>query len=100
MADLLLLTPASGGSAQVLPALGLLSHRVRVLPVEPSALVDAPDADIVVLDALRRKRNLSDYEGDPVSEATLTEAKAQAVKLLTHTETWLRANRPDAMGDA
>ena len=48
MADLLLLTPASGGSAQVLPALGLLSHRVRVLPVEPSALVDAPDADIVV----------------------------------------------------
>ena len=52
MADLLLLTPASGGSAQVLPALGLLSHRVRVLPVEPSALVDAPDADIVVLDVM------------------------------------------------
>ena len=38
MADLLLLTPTAGGSAQVLPALGLLSHRVRVLPVEPSAL--------------------------------------------------------------
>lgn len=53
MADLLLLTPASGGSAQVLPALGLLSHRVRVLPVEPSALVDAPDADLVLLDARR-----------------------------------------------
>lgn len=53
MADLLLLTPTSGGSAQVLPALGLLSHRIRVLPVEPSALVDAPDADIVVLDARR-----------------------------------------------
>jgi DNA-binding response OmpR family regulator len=53
VADLLLLTPTSGGSAQVLPALGLLSHRIRVLPVEPSALVDAPDADIVVLDARR-----------------------------------------------
>jgi len=53
VADLLLLTPASGGSAQVLPALGLLSHRVRVLPVEPSALVNAPDADIVLLDARR-----------------------------------------------
>jgi DNA-binding response OmpR family regulator len=53
VADLLLLTSASGGSAQVLPALGLLSHRIRVLPVEPSALVDAPDADIVVLDARR-----------------------------------------------
>lgn len=53
MADLLLLTSASGGSAQVLPALGLLTHRVRVLPVEPSALLDAPDADVVVLDARR-----------------------------------------------
>ncbi|WP_298454813.1 response regulator transcription factor [uncultured Cellulomonas sp.] len=53
MAELLLLTPTAGGSAQVLPALGLLSHRVRVLPVEPSALVDAPDADVVVLDARR-----------------------------------------------
>ena len=53
MADLLLLTPVSGGSAQVLPALGLLAHRIRILPVEPSALVDAPDADIIVLDARR-----------------------------------------------
>jgi DNA-binding response OmpR family regulator len=53
VADLLLLTPTAGGSAQVLPALGLLSHRIRVLPVEPSALVDAPDSDIVLLDARR-----------------------------------------------
>ena len=56
--------------------------------------------DIIVLDALRRKRNLSDYEGDPVSEAILAEALSQATKLLAHTEAWLRANRPDAMGDA
>lgn len=53
MADLLLLTPSTGGSAQVLPALGLLAHRVRVLPVEPSALLDAPDADVLLLDARR-----------------------------------------------
>ncbi|MGV8967434.1 MAG: winged helix-turn-helix domain-containing protein [Cellulomonas sp.] len=53
MADLLLLTATAGGSAQVLPALGLLSHRIRVLPIEPSALVDAPDSDIVLLDARR-----------------------------------------------
>jgi len=53
VADLLLLTPSAGGSAQVLPALGLLSHRIRVLPVEPSALIDAPDADLVLLDARR-----------------------------------------------
>ncbi len=53
MADLLLLTPSAGGSAQVLPALGLLNHRVRVLPMEPSALLDAPDADVLLLDARR-----------------------------------------------
>ena len=53
MADLLLLTPTSGASAQVLPALGLLAHRVRVLPVEPSALLDAPDVDVLLLDARR-----------------------------------------------
>ncbi|KGM13880.1 response regulator transcription factor [Cellulomonas bogoriensis] len=53
MADLLLLTPSAGGSAQVLPALGLLGHRVRVLPVEPSALLDAPDSDVLLLDARR-----------------------------------------------
>lgn len=53
MADLLLLTPSAGGSAQVLPALGLLNHRVRVLPVEPSALLDAPDVDVILLDARR-----------------------------------------------
>ncbi len=53
MADLLLLTATAGGSAAVLPALGLLNHQVRVLPMEPSALVDAPDADVVLLDARR-----------------------------------------------
>jgi len=53
VADLLILTPATGGSVEVLPALGLLSHRIRVLPMEPSALVDAPDSDVVLLDARR-----------------------------------------------
>ena len=53
MADLLLLTPSTEGSAQVLPALALLGHRVRVLPSEPSALLDAPDSDVLLLDARR-----------------------------------------------
>ncbi len=51
MAELLLLTSAPGGSVQVLPALGLLSHRVRTLPLEPSAIVEAPEVDIILLDA-------------------------------------------------
>jgi DNA-binding response OmpR family regulator len=35
----------------VLPALGLLSHRVRVIPAEPAALVNAPTSDLVIVDA-------------------------------------------------
>lgn len=59
----------------------------------------APD-EIIVLDALRRQRNITDYEGDPVSEATLATCLRQAASLLAHTEQWLRAHRPDALGDA
>lgn len=51
MAELLMLIPGPVGSADVLPALALLSHRVRVLPAEPSVLLDAPDADAILLDA-------------------------------------------------
>ena len=53
MAQLLLLTNTLAPSAEVVPALGLLSHHVRILPAEASALVDAPQADIVVVDARR-----------------------------------------------
>lgn len=53
MAHLLLLTNALAPSAEVLPALCLLSHHVRILPAEPTALVDAPPADLVLVDARR-----------------------------------------------
>jgi len=53
MSQLLLLTNALAPSAEVLPALGLLSHVVRVAPAEASALVDAPPADVVIVDGRR-----------------------------------------------
>ena len=53
MAHLLLLTNALAPSAEVLPALGLLSHHVRILPAEATALIDAPPADAVLVDARR-----------------------------------------------
>jgi DNA-binding response OmpR family regulator len=48
-----LLTNALEPSDEVLPALGLLLHSVRVAPAEASALIDAPPADIVLVDARR-----------------------------------------------
>ena len=50
MGTLLLLTSALQPSAEVLPALALLPHQVKVLPAEGSALLDAPDADVVLVD--------------------------------------------------
>ncbi|MEV4889058.1 winged-helix domain-containing protein [Nonomuraea sp. NPDC050547] len=51
MSNLLLLTNALEPSAEVLPALGLLLHSVRVAPAEASALIDAPPSDTVIVDA-------------------------------------------------
>lgn len=53
MSNLLLLTSALEPSAEVLPALGLLLHAVRVAPAEVSALIDAPPSDAVLVDARR-----------------------------------------------
>ncbi len=53
MAKLLMLTNSLGASADVLPALGLLQHDVRILPAEVSVLIDAPIADCIFVDARR-----------------------------------------------
>ena len=49
MAQLLVLTSLS--EQEALPALSLLSHRVRYIPAEPASLVSAPAHDLVFLDA-------------------------------------------------
>ena len=50
MSTLLLLTSALQPSAGVLPGLSLLPHQVKVLPAEGSALLEAPDSDLVLVD--------------------------------------------------
>ncbi len=50
MSSLLLLTSALQPSAEVLPALALLPHQVKILPAEGSALLEAPDVDVVLVD--------------------------------------------------
>lgn len=53
MSSLLLLTDALAPTAEVLPALGLLQHQVRVLPADGAALLDAPRVDAVLVDGRR-----------------------------------------------
>jgi DNA-binding response OmpR family regulator len=50
VATLLVLT---GAPDAALPSLGLLAHTVRAVPPEPAALLDAPSADLLVVDARR-----------------------------------------------
>ena len=50
MTDLTLMTFASD-PATVLPSLALLSHRVRVLPMDAASLVKMPENTILFLDA-------------------------------------------------
>jgi HEPN domain-containing protein len=52
---------------------------------------------IVVLDQLRKKRNLSDYSGEGIGEEDAAACVRTAEKLLSTVEQWLRANRPNLM---
>jgi DNA-binding response OmpR family regulator len=62
MSALLMLTSALQPSAEVLPALALLPHTVRVLPAEGTALLEAPPVDLILVDGrqdLAKARDLS-----------------------------------------
>ncbi|MGI9197972.1 MAG: winged helix-turn-helix transcriptional regulator [Candidatus Nanopelagicales bacterium] len=50
---LLLLTQAVEPSTEVLPALSLLPHHVRVIPAQATALLDAPQAEVILVDGRR-----------------------------------------------
>ncbi len=54
-----------------------------------------PKPDLIVLDTLRRQRNVNDYEGDPIADATLRACLQSADKLLGHTLRWLQAQHPE-----
>src|SRR3546814_1688478 len=52
----------------------------------------------VVLDALRKKRNVNDYSGDLLEPEAVLECIERAKALLAHTQAWLERNRPDLLG--
>ena len=60
MGTVLLLTKSLTSSAEVLPGLALLSHQVRILPAEGSALLEAPDNDVILIDGRRELAHARD----------------------------------------
>ena len=50
---------------------------------------------MIVLDGLRKQRNLGDYDGNPISPTVVEACQGQASALLGLVRTWLAAHRPD-----
>ncbi|MFA7351771.1 MAG: hypothetical protein WC009_13510 [Methylotenera sp.] len=50
---------------------------------------------VIVLDALRKQRNVSDYEGDPISDQAVIECIMQAEQLYQNINVWISKNRVD-----
>jgi uncharacterized protein (UPF0332 family) len=48
---------------------------------------------IIVLDMMRKQRNVSDYSGDIIPESTMQECISQAEKLLIHFKNWFEKDR-------
>ncbi len=59
--------------------------------------VGVAPAQVIVLDALRKLRNLSDYSGDRIPDAVAAECLASVLALQGHVLAWLRAHRPDLL---
>ena len=71
-------------------------HHQTALQALPKTLLLAQER-VILLDALRKQRNLNDYEGDPVSDGVVEECCKQAALLLAETRAWLETNRPDLL---
>jgi hypothetical protein len=52
---------------------------------------------MVLLDQMRKQRNVIDYSGDLVSESLAVEAIGQAGLLLEQVISWIRANKPQLL---
>lgn len=50
---------------------------------------------VFLLDKLRKQRNLSDYDGDPISPSVVAECQQQAIVLLAQVKAWLEKERPE-----
>lgn len=62
--------------------------------------LQVPKDTVIVLDALRKQRNLNDYEGDPIADSALADCLNEAENLLAHTQQWLQSNHPELVNQS
>lgn len=90
---------------RMLADVGLHTHGYRTLTSKPGhhqtaiqalRLTLGLDPSVIVrLDALRKQRNLTEYTGDTIPEATVAECLSQAEALYGSAAAWLKAHRPE-----
>lgn len=59
-----------------------------------------PKDAVIVLDGLRKQRNINDYVGDPIPDGVLATCIEQAQRVLEHTTQWLQQNHPHLVAEA
>lgn len=69
-------------------------HHMTVIQSLPQT-IGMPATRMVVLDVLRRKRNLTDYSGGWIDETSMEQCISEATNLLRDVEAWLREERPN-----
>lgn len=52
---------------------------------------------VIVLDALRKQRNVADYSGDIVPVSAVDECVKHAGNLLRDVNAWLKENKPELL---
>ena len=90
--------------------IGLMAHGYRPSTTVPGhhqtmmqtleLTLAVPKSVWLVLDALRKKRNINDYSGDPIEPESVRECIDQAEAMLARVQDWLRAQRPDLLDAA
>lgn len=71
-------------------------HHQTAIQTLPQTIGLAVDR-MIVLDALRKQRNLSDYSGDVVHTSAVNECFVSATSLMTDVKAWLVANKPELL---
>lgn len=66
-------------------------HHQTMIQLLPQTL-GTDKKTVIILDAMRKQRNIADYSGDIIPESTLITCIANAEALLTDFKEWLRMN--------
>ena len=70
-------------------------HSTMIQVLNQTAGLDKPT--VILLDALRKQRNLADYSGDPISASTAEDCTRQAESLFEVLRHWLSDNNPELL---